>query len=104
MSQLWQDLRAWVKLRSGNRCEGSPKYPDCRAENGKPHPRTGAKVVLTVAHVSHDLAKNGPDDLRHWCQACHNAHDAPMRAAGRKARAAVPVSETTARLKAELLR
>jgi hypothetical protein len=101
-SQLWQDLRAWVGLRSGNRCEGSPKYPDCRAENGKPHPRTGSKVVLTVAHMTHDLAKNGPGDLRHLCQCCHLTHDAPMKAKGRKERAAIPIAETTAKLRREV--
>lgn len=101
-SQLWQDLRAWVRQRSGNRCEGSPKYPDCRAENGKPHPVTGSIVVLTVAHVEHDLGKNGPEDLRDWCQRCHLTHDAPMKAKGRKERAAIPVAETTAKLRAEL--
>jgi hypothetical protein len=26
-----------IRNRSGNVCEGSPKYPDCRAENKKPH-------------------------------------------------------------------
>jgi hypothetical protein len=101
-SQLWQDLRAWVALRSGNRCEGSPRYPDCRAENGKPHPFTGSKVVLTVAHVDHDRGRNGPEDLRHWCQRCHLTHDAPMKAQQRKTRAAIPIAETTAKLRAEL--
>jgi hypothetical protein len=39
-----------VRKRSGNRCEGSPLYPDCRAVNGQPHPVTGSRVVLTTAH------------------------------------------------------
>ncbi|MBL4768104.1 MAG: hypothetical protein JKY94_10380 [Rhodobacteraceae bacterium] len=79
-SRLWQDLRAWVTLRSRNKCEGSPAFPDCRAANGDPHPVTGSKVVLTLAHINHDLKHNGPDDLKHWCQRCHNTHDAPHRA------------------------
>ena len=85
-SQLWRDLIEWVRLRSGNRCEGSPAYPDCRAENGKPHPVTGSIVVLTVAHVQHSLDRNGPKDLKHWCQRCHNTHDAPFRARNRAIR------------------
>ena len=86
-SRLWQDIRAWVRQRSGDRCEGSPRFPACRAENGKPHPVTGSKVVLTVAHIRHDLQRNGPDDLRHWCQLCHNSHDAAYRNFNRSRRA-----------------
>lgn len=78
-SRAWQDIRKWVFLRSGGMCEGSPLYPECRAENGMPHPVTGSKVVLTVAHINHDVSKNSPDDLKHWCQRCHNTHDAKFR-------------------------
>lgn len=78
-SSAWQDIRQWVASRSGWVCEGSPAYPDCRAVHGEPHPVTGSKVVLTVAHVEHDVSRNGPDDLRHWCQKCHNTHDAKFR-------------------------
>jgi tRNA(Ile)-lysidine synthase TilS/MesJ len=45
---------------------------------------TGSTVVLTVAHIDHDLTRNGPDNLRHWCQRCHNTHDAHHRAKTRK--------------------
>mgnify|MGYP000896261121 FL=1 len=76
-----------VRERSGNVCEGSPAYPDCRALNGFPHPVTGSRVVLTVAHIDHDdLETRDLTRLRHWCQRCHNTYDARMRAAGIKAR------------------
>lgn len=104
-SQLWKDIRAWVRLRSGGRCEGSPAFPDCRAENGKPHPVTGSRVVLTVAHINHDPRFNGPDDLRHWCQRCHITHDAPMKAAKRRLNAdeqRILKDRTTEQLRAEL--
>lgn len=78
-SRQWQDIRAWVAQRSKWLCEGSPAFPDCRAAHGSPHPVTGSIVVLTVAHVEHDPSRNGPDDLRHWCQRCHNTHDAVFR-------------------------
>lgn len=71
---------------AGNRCEGSPAYPDCRAENGKPHPVTGSRVVLTVAHLNHRPEDCDPENLRAWCQRCHNTYDAPMRAAARRER------------------
>lgn len=56
-------------------CEGSPRYPECRAVNEQPHPITGSKVMLTVAHLDHDLANNNEDNLRALCQRCHLAHD-----------------------------
>ena len=80
-------IRPSVLLRAGNCCEGSPAYMDCRAENGKAHPVTGSMVVLTIAHMDHDLAHNdgmdrgkhakrsGRANLRALCQRCHLKHD-----------------------------
>lgn len=82
----WQAIRAAVRARSGDACEGSPLYPDCRAMNSAPHPVTGSKVVLTVAHLDHQPENNDLANLQHWCQRCHNTYDAPFRAAGIKAR------------------
>lgn len=93
--KTWQHLRQEVLARAGNRCEGSPAYPDCRAENGKPHPVTGSRVVLTTAHLDHDPTNNNLTNLRSWCQRCHNTYDAPMRAAGIRARREpVPVKDS----------
>lgn len=39
-----------------------------------------------MAHMDHDPANNDMRNLRAWCQRCHNTWDAPMRAAGVKAR------------------
>ena len=58
----------------------------CAAEHGKPHPVTGSNVVLTVAHLDHQPENNADDNLAALCQRCHNTYDAPMRAAGIKAR------------------
>lgn len=52
-----------------------------------PHPETGSKVVLTVAHLDHQPENCADDNLRAWCQRCHNVYDAPMRRAGREKRA-----------------
>lgn len=82
----WRQIVASIRERSGNRCEGSPAYPDCREENGKPHSATGSVVVLTVAHLDHLPENCAEDNLRHWCQRCHNTYDAPIRARGVKAR------------------
>lgn len=50
--------------------------------------RKAIRIVCTTAHVDPvQLGDHSLDNLRFWCQRCHNRHDAPMRAAGRKARA-----------------
>lgn len=82
----WRDVRARILARACNRCEGSPAYPHCRAENGKLHPVTGSRVVLTTAHLDHNPQNNADTNLRAWCQRCHNTYDAPKRAVGRSAR------------------
>jgi 5-methylcytosine-specific restriction endonuclease McrA len=58
----------------------------CAAEHGKSHPETGSTVVLTVAHLDRTPEDNSDDNLAALCQRCHNRYDAPMRAAGVKAR------------------
>ena len=77
-------IRPAILDRAGHRCEGSPKYPECRAENYQPHPVTGSKVVLTIAHINHDIADNRPENLRAWCQRCHLTHDARLHARNRR--------------------
>lgn len=82
----WKAISKDCRDRAGNRCQGSPAFPDCRAENGEPHPVTGSKVVLTTAHLDHTPENCDPENLRAWCQKCHNTYDAPMRARGIAAR------------------
>ncbi len=69
--------------RAGNRCEW------CGAENYKPHPVTGSKVILTVAHVYDDRPEAaGLLNLAALCQRCHNRHDAAARRRRRRERLA----------------
>lgn len=72
----WREISAALRADAGNRCEGSLAYPDCRAENGKPHPVTGSRVVLTVAHLDHQPENCARENLRVWCQRCHLTYDA----------------------------
>jgi len=83
----WREVRATILARADHRCEGSPRYPDCRAADRQPHPVTGSHVVLTIAHLDHTPENCEPENLRAWCQRCHITYDAPMKAARRKARA-----------------
>jgi 5-methylcytosine-specific restriction endonuclease McrA len=78
----WKAIRRAILERAGNVCETD----GCGAVNGQPHPSTGAKVVLTIAHLDHTPENCDPANLRAWCQRCHNAYDASMRQAGMRAR------------------
>jgi 5-methylcytosine-specific restriction endonuclease McrA len=76
----WPAVRVSILERAGHCCEGSPRYPDCHARNGEPHPVTGSMVVLTVAHLDHDPPNCVPANLRAWCQRCHLTYDASHHA------------------------
>lgn len=68
----WEMISRQIRQRAGNRCEGTPRYPSCRAQNGQPHPVTGSKVVLTCAHYPDPDPMNcDPANLRALCQRCH---------------------------------
>lgn len=71
----WKLRSRFVRfVRARNRCEW------CGAENYKPHPVTGSKVILTCAHVYDDRPEAASLlNLAALCQLCHNRHDAPMR-------------------------
>ncbi|MCP4539500.1 MAG: hypothetical protein GY832_20380 [Chloroflexi bacterium] len=87
----WTEISRRIRFeRAGGRCEGSPAYPDCRAAHGQPHPVTGSKVVLSVAHLDHDTGNNDPTNLQAMCQPCtchtgqvrcHLTYDAKLHAA-----------------------
>jgi 5-methylcytosine-specific restriction endonuclease McrA len=65
--------------RARNRCEW------CDAENYKPHPITGSKVVLTTAHIYDHRPENAAFwNLAALCQRCHNRYDSKMRKENRR--------------------
>jgi hypothetical protein len=69
------EIRPRILERAGNKCEW------CKAENYKPHPVTGGRVVLTIAHIHNpDPMDCRVENLAALCNKCHNKHDAPMRA------------------------
>ncbi|MFC3674706.1 hypothetical protein [Ferrovibrio xuzhouensis] len=76
-----------VRARSGGRCEFEVDGGRCPALQGEPHPITGSKVVLTVAHLDHQPENCDMANLKDACQRCHNRYDMPMRRAGMQARA-----------------
>lgn len=66
----WKLRRKLILQRAGNRCEW------CAARNHEPHPDTGSRVVLTIAHV-HDHRPEAASllNLAALCQRCHLNHD-----------------------------
>ena len=87
-SKEWRSLVEQIRERSGDRCEGwrFEIFSECRAANHQPHPVTGSRVVLTVAHLNHRPEDCRDDNLAHGCQRCHNTYDAPHRQRTREAR------------------
>src|SRR5260370_14951303 len=79
----WEEISKRIRFeRAHNRCEW------CGAVNGFPHPVTGIKVVLTVAHLGIARADGTPGDkedkqdcreenLAALCQRCHLNYDRP---------------------------
>ena len=76
----WKRISREVREAAGNRCQGSPRFPHCRAENGQRHPDTGSRVVLTVAHMDHVPENCARENLRAMCQRCHLNYDAQHHA------------------------
>ncbi len=71
----WKEISLRIREREEWHCKW------CGAANGEPHPITGSKVVLTVAHYPDpDPANCADDNLQALCQRCHNRLDAPGRA------------------------
>ena len=75
----WKVRSRFVRFyRAKNRCE------KCGAENYKPHPITGSKVILTTAHLDHDITNNNLSNLMAMCQRCHLKYDSAHHAETRK--------------------
>lgn len=81
---------AWETWLAGGCAE--PERGRCTAVNGHANPRTGSRVILTVAHRDHTPEHCDDDNLFAACQGCHLSYDrdhhAETRAATRAARLA----------------
>lgn len=94
--KAWPQIRAAILERAGNRCEGSPDFPDCRRPNGWAlNKRTGEltengeqadtwylvdgdptiTIVLTIAHLDHTPENCALENLKAMCQRCHLNYD-----------------------------
>lgn len=70
----WEEISQRIRARSGGCCEF------CGAINYEPHPVTGSRVVLTVAHLDHNPQNCADDNLKALCQRCHLTYDADHHA------------------------
>lgn len=85
----WPLISLWVRVSACWTCEW------CSARQGEPHPETGSKVILTVAHIHDSSPENvAPTNLAALCQRCHLAHDRKhhlaVQAANRRAKLNTP--------------
>ena len=71
----WRAISLRIRERDKWRCRW------CAARQGEPHPVTGSRVVLTVAHLNHEPSDCREANLLSLCQKCHNDYDRPMRQA-----------------------
>lgn len=75
----WKEISRFIrKIRAQDRCEW------CGVINYQPHPDTGSKVTLTVAHLDHDKDNNDPANLAALCQRDHLSHDHGQHIENRK--------------------
>ena len=74
----WPEISKRIREREGQQCKW------CAAKNGEPHPVTGSKVVLTVAHLNHEPGDCRDDNLVALCQRCHLNYDREHHLASRE--------------------
>lgn len=58
----------------------------CERDGRNEHLRI-VRIVLTVAHLDHQPENCADDNLKAWCQRCHNLYDAAHRREGIRQRA-----------------
>ena len=82
----WKEISERIRFeRADNRCEcmGECGFTHeheshsgrCSAINYEPHPITGSKVILTVAHLDHTPEHCDDNNLKAMCQRCHLNYD-----------------------------
>ena len=72
----WPEISKRIRFeRAQNQCEQTIGGKRCPAINYQPHPVTGSKVILTVAHLDHTPENCADDNLKAMCQRCHLAYD-----------------------------
>lgn len=80
--EVWEDINSNVYLYPTGEFVGNIDESGCYIDY--PDDRKGITIILTIAHLDHDITNNDPTNLKALCQKCHNRHDAKYRAQNRK--------------------
>jgi len=89
----WKQISERIRFqRAKNHCEF------CQAKNYEPHPITGSKVILTVAHLDHTPENCSDENLVALCQRCHLRYDAKFHSENRKVNSEAKRSKTEPKL------
>lgn len=78
----WAAISRRIRDEAGWRCQW------CDAAYGEPHPVTGSKVVLSVAHLNHLPEDCRRNNLAALCQRCHLRYDMRIHVRERRERKA----------------
>lgn len=88
----WPQIRERIRARAGDKCEGCgvPNHTLIRRtatgwEHAFPDEEGAVYIVCTTAHLDHTPEHCGDENLRFWCQKCHNRYDAKHRQETRRA-------------------
>jgi hypothetical protein len=85
----WTEIVQRIRARSKGLCEkcGLPNHAWVNSKTREiclQDEENAIRIVLTVAHLDHTPENCEDDNLRDWCQKCHNSYDAPHRKQTRK--------------------
>lgn len=80
----WKQIRNRILIRAGGDIDNSvinSKCEFCGILNYTPiNPeKKNSKVVLTIAHLNHNIKDNRDENLKALCQRCHNGYDKDYR-------------------------
>ena len=78
--EVYQNDQGYIFNAENSKCIDRDYFAEIEA----PAKRKAIKVVLTIAHLDHNIANNNHDNLRALCQRCHNKYDSKQRAHNRK--------------------
>ncbi len=92
----WPQIRQAILERAGHHCEhcgvanhvfgwrdrkgAFHPWPQEKPESGWIAADRLFRIVLTIAHLDHDVTNNEPANLQALCQRCHLTHDASFHA------------------------
>lgn len=80
----WEEISLKIRKRSKGQCEcegfcGLHRGRRCEEKNGEKAKWAAGKVMLTVAHMTHNPRDCRPKYLKAMCQRCHLRYDVGLK-------------------------